>query len=65
VQYYGRFNKSVLYSALRSLDGSLMRWAQRKYKQVQRASPARVGLAKPASRQAAKPICTLGLRING
>lgn len=32
VQYYGRFNKSALYSALRSLDGSLMRWAQRKYK---------------------------------
>ena len=36
VQYYGRFNKSVLYSALRSLDGSLMRWAQRKYKRFKR-----------------------------
>lgn len=32
VQYYGRFNKSALGSALRSLDQALMRWAQRKYK---------------------------------
>ena len=36
VQYYGRFNKSALYSALRSLDGSLVRWAQRKYKRFTR-----------------------------
>ena len=36
VQYYGRFHKSALHSALRSLDGSLMRWAQRKYKRFTR-----------------------------
>jgi RNA-directed DNA polymerase len=36
VQYYGRFNKSAVHAALGSLDGSLMRWAQRKYKRFTR-----------------------------
>jgi group II intron reverse transcriptase/maturase len=31
VQYYGRFNRSALCNALRTLDPFIVRWAQRKY----------------------------------
>jgi group II intron reverse transcriptase/maturase len=34
VRYYGRFNPSALYRALRPLNRFLMRWAQRKYKRL-------------------------------
>jgi group II intron reverse transcriptase/maturase len=32
VQYYGRFHRSALRGALRTLDSFIVRWAQRKYK---------------------------------
>src|ERR1019366_2593355 len=34
VQYYGRFNRSALRNALRTLDPFIVRWAQRKYKRL-------------------------------
>lgn len=34
VRYYGRFHASALRRALRTLDGFLVRWAQRKYKRL-------------------------------
>jgi RNA-directed DNA polymerase len=34
VYYYGRFHRSALGAALRTLDGFLVRWAQRKYKRL-------------------------------
>lgn len=34
VQYYGRFNRSALRGALRTLDQFVVRWAQRKYKRL-------------------------------
>ena len=34
VQYYGRFYRSALSAALRTLDAFIVRWAQRKYKRL-------------------------------
>jgi len=34
VQYYGRFHRSALRGALRTLDSFIVRWAQRKYKRL-------------------------------
>jgi group II intron reverse transcriptase/maturase len=34
IQYYGRFHRSALRSALRTLDQFIVRWAQRKYKRL-------------------------------
>lgn len=34
IQYYGRFHRSALHRALRTLDPFLVRWAQRKYKRL-------------------------------
>ena len=34
VRYYGRFHRSALRSALRTLDQFIVRWAQRKYKRL-------------------------------
>ncbi|SEE72403.1 group II intron reverse transcriptase/maturase [Rhizobiales bacterium GAS191] len=34
VQYYGRFRRSALRNALRTLDPFIVRWAQRKYKRL-------------------------------
>ena len=34
VNYYGRFNRSVLLDALRTVDKFILRWAQRKYKRL-------------------------------
>jgi group II intron reverse transcriptase/maturase len=34
VQYYGRFHRSALRCALRTLDSFIVRWAQRKYKRL-------------------------------
>jgi RNA-directed DNA polymerase len=34
VQYYGRFQRSALRGALRTLDHFIVRWAQRKYKRL-------------------------------
>ena len=34
IRYYGRFNRSALKQALRTVDESLVRWAQRKYKHL-------------------------------
>ncbi len=34
LQYYGRFNRSVLYRTLRPLDYALARWACRKFKKL-------------------------------
>ena len=36
INYYGRFYKSELYSVLRHMDRALTRWAQRKYKKLQK-----------------------------
>ena len=34
IRYYGRFNLTALKHALRTVDESLVRWAQRKYKHL-------------------------------
>jgi len=34
VRYYGRFHRSALRGALRTLDSFIVRWAQRKYKRL-------------------------------
>lgn len=34
IQYYGRFHRSALRGALRTLDSFIVRWAQRKYKRL-------------------------------
>ena len=34
VQYYGRFHRSAVLRALRTLDSFIVRWAQRKYKRL-------------------------------
>jgi len=34
LRYYGRFHRSALRRALRTLDSFLVRWAQRKYKRL-------------------------------
>jgi RNA-directed DNA polymerase len=34
VQYYGRFHRSALRAALRTLDSFIVRWAQRKYQRL-------------------------------
>ena len=34
IRYYGRFNRSALKRALHTVDESLVRWAQRKYKHL-------------------------------
>ena len=36
IQYYGRFYRSALGAALRTLDHFIVRWAQRKYKRLRR-----------------------------
>ena len=36
IQYYGRFYKSALYPVLRHFNTTLVRWAMRKYKRLQR-----------------------------
>jgi RNA-directed DNA polymerase len=36
VNYYGQFYKSALYPILKQLNGSLQRWAMRKYKKLRR-----------------------------
>ena len=38
VNYYGRFNPSALYRALRMVDELLVRWARRKYKKFKKRS---------------------------
>jgi group II intron reverse transcriptase/maturase len=37
IQYYGRFHRSVLRYALRTINVALMRWAQRKYKRLHKS----------------------------
>jgi hypothetical protein len=34
VNYYGRFHRSALRRALRTVDSFIVRWAQRKYKRL-------------------------------
>ncbi|WP_208647664.1 group II intron maturase-specific domain-containing protein [Cupriavidus lacunae] len=34
LQYYGRFHRSALIYALRTVDIALVHWAQRKYKRL-------------------------------
>jgi RNA-directed DNA polymerase len=38
VNYYGRFNPSALYRALRMVDELVVRWARRKYKKFKKRS---------------------------
>jgi hypothetical protein len=38
VQYFGRFHRSALRVALRTLDSFIVRWAQRKYKRPERVN---------------------------
>ena len=36
INYYGSFYKSALYPTLRHLNGTLVRWAMRKFKRLRR-----------------------------
>lgn len=52
VRYYGRFYPSALREALRTLDGFLVRWAQRKYKRLRgRCGPAWEWLRRVKAKQ--------------
>ncbi|HGF5593927.1 TPA: group II intron maturase-specific domain-containing protein [Klebsiella quasipneumoniae subsp. similipneumoniae] len=36
IGYYGRYNRSALYSLFRHINKALIRWARRKYKKLRR-----------------------------
>lgn len=51
INYYGRFYKSELYSALKHMNRALVRWVQRKYKKLANQRRATHWLRKVARRE--------------